>query len=170
VELTKQFMVGGTMGWFTYQNYGNQFFEPSNAPFVQYIQALSRARIDAKAWMVHGHATRTLALNDKTGTLLGGGFLRDAAADGSEVASLVCAVALPTNNNRASFTLDMDPAKYGLSVPTGGKVVLSDLQTGDALGSFAGGQSVTYSGSVPALSVQLLLLQVVDGPVDIISI
>merc|ERR1719330_1387308 len=71
VELTKQFMVGGTMGWFTYQNYGNQFFETANAPFVQYIRALSKARIDAKAWMVHGHATRTLALNDKTGTLLG---------------------------------------------------------------------------------------------------
>jgi hypothetical protein len=170
VELTKQFMVGGTMGWFTYQNYGNQFFEPANAPYVQYIQALSKARIDAKAWMVHGHATRTLALNDKTGTLLGGGFLRDAAADGSKAASVVCAVALPTNNNTASFTLDMDPAKYGLSVPADGKVVLSDLQTGEALGSYAGGHSVTYSGSIPALSVQLLLLQVVDGPAQIISI
>merc|ERR1712070_411883 len=138
--------------------------------YVQYIQALSKARIDAKAWMVHGHATRTLALNDKTGTLLGGGFLRDAAADGSKAASVVCAVALPTNNNTASFILDMDPVKYGLSVPSDGKVVLSDLQTGEALGSYAGGRSITYSGSCSAFGVHLLLLQVLEGPAQIVSI
>merc|ERR1712048_814823 len=132
--------------------------------YVQYIQDLSKARIDAKAWMVHGHATRTLLLNDKSGTLFGGCFLRDAAVDGSEAASVVCAIALPTKGATASYSLDMNPAKYGLIVPASAAVVLSDLQTGKALGSYSGAGNVTYSGSLPAFGVQLLLLQSLDAP------
>jgi len=168
VELTKQFMVGGTMGWLTYQNYGDQFFEEANAPYVQYIQALSKARIDAKLWMVHGHATRTLLLNDKTGTLFGGCFLRDTMADSNEAASVVCAIALPTKNATASYSLNMVPSKYGLMVPAGSMVALSDLQTGKALGSYSDAGNVKYSSSVPAFGVQLLLLRVVDGLVKLV--
>ena len=49
-----QFMTGGTMGWFTYQNQGDAFFLPANAARVAYIQKLSTARIAARKWMVHG--------------------------------------------------------------------------------------------------------------------
>ena len=49
-----QFMRGGTMGWFTYQNQGGAFFDPANKARVSYIQMLSNARIIAKDWMVHG--------------------------------------------------------------------------------------------------------------------
>merc|ERR1711862_203068 len=105
------------------------FFEPANEPYVRYIQALSKARIDAKAWMVHGHAARTLSLNDKSGTLFGGCFLRDASTDGTRPSSVMCAIALPTKSAIASFSLNMRATRYGLVVPEGGSVSLSDLQT-----------------------------------------
>ena len=34
LQLTEQFMVGGTMGWFTYQNYKQTFFDPANDQYV----------------------------------------------------------------------------------------------------------------------------------------
>ena len=52
----------------------------------------------------------------------------------------------------------MQPSKYGLIVPSGGKVAVSDLLTGAAMGSFVG--NVTYSGSVPGFSVKVLKLSV----------
>ena len=58
----------------------------------------------------------------------------------------------------ATYKLAMDPAKYGLVVPPGGKVTLQDLMTGAALGSF--GPTVTYSAAVSALEVQVLKLTV----------
>merc|ERR1712203_770362 len=97
-----------------------------------------------------------------------GCFLRDAAVDGSEAASVVCAVALPTKGATASYSLSMVASKYGLIVPGGAVVALSDLQTGKALGSYSGAGNVTYSSSVPAFGVQLLLLQVVDAPAQLV--
>ena len=158
-ELTKQFMAGGTMGWFTYQNYGDQFFDAANAPYIAYIQALSRARIAAKAWMVHGRATRTLPLSGATGGHLEGAcFLREKV---DESASVVCAIALPAATPaEASFALDLVPARYGLRLPAGSQLQLTDLQSGVVLGSFAAGANVKYSASVAALRVTLLKLAV----------
>ena len=70
-QLTDQFMAGGTMGWFTYQDQKGAFLEPANAGRVEYIRKLSQARIVGKPWMVHGRATRTLLLNDASGSLKG---------------------------------------------------------------------------------------------------
>lgn len=156
-ELTKQFMVGGTMGWFTYQNYKDQFFDPANAPEIKYIQALSQARIAAKKWMVHGRATRSLALADTTGLLLGACFLREKS---TETNSVVCAVALPQTSPKGppTYSLAIDPKKYGLDVPANSHVVLTDLQTGAAHGTFAG--NITYTATVPDFGVQLLLLTI----------
>jgi len=148
-ELTSQFMVGGTMGWFTYQNYKNQFFDPANAPEVAYIQKLSQARIAAKDWMVHGRATRPLLLNDASGTLKHGCFLR---AKPGETASVVCAVALPTSSAATAYTFSMEPSKYGLIVPPGGRVALTDLLTSTVLGTFP--LNITYSASVPTFGVR----------------
>ena len=58
IELTKQFMVGGTMGWFTYERYCHDggdastacsFLDLRNAAYVGYIRRLSAARV-AVAW------------------------------------------------------------------------------------------------------------------------
>jgi len=142
-----------------YQNYGNQFFEEANAPHVAYIRRLSAARIDAKLWMVHGRATRSLALNDATGALLGGCFLREKP---NEAPSVVCAIAAPAASPAtATYKLAIDPAKYGLGgAPAGAHVQLTDLQTGAALGSFAAGAEVAYSAPLAAFGVQLLKLEI----------
>ena len=155
VELTQQFMVGGTMGWFTYQNYDNQFFDPANKGYVQFIQNLSAARIAGKPWMVHGRATRTLTYNNNNTDLQAGCFLRERE---SETPSLVCALALPTDSGTASYALAMDPSRYGLVVPTGSHVEVTDLLTGSALGSYA--SQVTCHGSIAPLSVRVLRLRV----------
>lgn len=143
------------MGWFTYQNYNDQFFDPANVPEVSYIKKLSHARIAAKMWMVHGRVTRSLMLNDKTGTLHGGCFLREKP---TEAASVVCVVALPVNQSAVKYSLSMEPSKYGLAVPGGSQISLTDLITGKILGKFA--SNITYSASVPAFGVQLLKLTV----------
>jgi len=154
-ELTKQFMVGGTMGWLTYQNYGTTWLDEKNAKEVDYIVALSAARISAKAWMVHGRATRLLSLNDSTGTLESGCFLRERP---SESNSVVCAVALPQSNSSATFTLSMEPARYGLEVSAGKQAVVEDLLTEERLGSYDG--TITYSATVAAFTVRLLKITV----------
>merc|ERR1712232_803028 len=152
------------MGWFTYQDYGNQFFDPKNVQEVSYIQKLSQARILAKPWMVHGRVTRTLELNDHTKSLYGACFLREKLAEES---SLVCAIALPTNQSSATYSLSMDPSKYGLSLQSGSTVALSNLLTGARLGSFA--SSITYSAYIASLDVQLLKLSVEKQDVTFFS-
>jgi hypothetical protein len=156
-QLVSQFMTGGTMGWFTYQNQGGAFFEPANAGRVAYIQRLSAGRIAAKAWMVHGRATRTLALDDKSGSLRSGCFLRDKSG---EPASVVCAISLPSNSSSSpvGFQLTMAPTRFGL--PAKSKVALTDLETGATLGSWPAGDNVTYSGSVSSWGLTLLKLAV----------
>lgn len=158
-QLTQQFMSGGTMGWFTYQNYGNQFFDPANAQRVAYIRALSRARIAGKPWMVHGRATRTIRFGDPVASsLMAGCFLRE--AKGGVAASVVCAIALPSSPAAAApYALDLVPARYGLDVPSGSHVVVSDLMTGAVLGTYT--DSVTYGSTVAPLTIQLLHLAVV---------
>ena len=143
-QLTDQFMTGGTMGWFTYQDQGDAFFDPANAERVAYIQRLSAGRIAAKNWMVHGRATRTLAIADKTNSLKSGCFLRDKTG---EPASVVCAISLPSNTTSSiSYHFTMTPSRFGMVVPPGTKVALEDLETGAILGKFDG--NVTYTGAV----------------------
>lgn len=157
-QLTAQFMQGGTMGWFTYQHYGNQFFDPANAGEVAYITKLSTARITAKNWMVHGRVTRTLhGLGEG---LKGACFLRDVSITPPEEASVVCAIALSSKPNPAgvAYKLNMKPSKYGLTVPAGSKVALTNLATGKALGSFDA--NIVYEATVPVFGVQLLKLEV----------
>lgn len=155
-QLTDQFMTGGTMGWFTYQDQGDAFFDPANSERVAYIRRLSAGRIAAKDWMVHGRATRTLALADTTGSLKSGCFLRDKTG---EAASVVCAVSFPSNTtSSATYHLTMAPARFGLVVPPGSKVALTDLETAAALGTYDG--NVTYAGSLPSFGLALLKVAV----------
>jgi hypothetical protein len=107
--------------------------------------------------MVHGRVTRTLQGLGQG--LKGACFLREGSPT-SKDASVVCAIALPTKKNPAgeTYKLNMEPSKYGLTVPTGSKVVLTDLATGKALGSFD--SNVVYSSSVPVFGVQLLKIAV----------
>jgi hypothetical protein len=42
VDFTDQFMVGGTMGWFTYQTCKDQFFDPANAAEVACVNLHTR--------------------------------------------------------------------------------------------------------------------------------
>ena len=58
----------------------------------------------------------------------------------------------------ARYSIAVQPVRYGLAVPPGGHVVLTDLRTGEVLGTFA--ENVTYSALVPALGMQLLKLAV----------
>lgn len=157
--LTTQFMLGGTMGWFTYQDYCKpscQFLDPSNAANVAYIRKLSDARLAAIDWMMHGHLTRTLALNSSSADLQGSCFLRDARP--AEAASVVCALALPISSEASStYALSVRPARYGLDASKA--VSVSDLQTGAKLGKYAAGTEVTFASELPALSVLLLKLQ-----------
>lgn len=155
-QLTDQFMTGGTMGWFTYQDQGQAFFEPANAERVAYIKRLSAGRIAAKDWMVHGRATRTLKLADKTGLLKSGCFLREKSG---EAASVVCAISLPSNaTSSATYTLTMAPARFGLTVPPGSKVALMDLETKAALGTYEA--NITFSGSISSYGLALLKVAV----------
>lgn len=153
-ELTSQFMVGGTMGWLTYQNYKEEFFSPTHAEEVSYIQRLSQARILAKPWMVHGRVTRSILLNDSSNTLQGSCFLRETA----EESSVVCAMALPARKPAASFKLNMEPSKYGLSVPAGHVVTVTDLFTGSTLGTYT--STITYGATVQPLTVQVIKLSI----------
>jgi hypothetical protein len=149
-------MTGGTMGWFTYQDQGQAFFEPANAERVAYIKRLSAGRIAAKDWMVHGRATRTLKLTDDTGSLRSGCFLREKAG---EAPSVVCAISLPSNvTSSVKYGLAMAPSRFGLTVPPGSKVALTDLETTAALGTYEG--NITYSGSVSSYGLTLLKLAV----------
>jgi hypothetical protein len=163
-QLTAQFMVGGTMGWFTYETYGNQFFLPSNAGKVDYIRRLSMARIVAKRWMVHGRATRSLVLSGDTsaGGLKAGCFLRDEKP--AESPSVVCAVASPKESVRANFSLALHPPRFGLIVPDGAAVELTDLITGASYGSFR--SVVTHSASLPEFGIALLKLTVKPRTTD----
>ena len=156
-QLTDQFMVGGTMGWFTYETYGDQFFLPANAPKVDYIRRLSEARIVAKNWMVHGRATRSLVLvGNTTDSLKAGCFLRDGKSAGSP--SVVCAVASPKESVLGEFSFALHPSRFGLAVPEGVAVHLTDLVTGASYGMFR--SVVTYSGSLPEFGIALFKLTV----------
>jgi len=154
--LTTQFMLGGSMGWFTYQNTCNpktgcQFLNPANSAYVSFIRKLSDARMEATNWMMFGHVTRTVALGPAAKGLHGACFLRDADA------SVVCALALPTNGTASVlFALDMDPARYGLNAAKA--VSATNLQTGAALGHYAAGAKITTAGKVPAFGVTLIKL------------
>eukprot|EP00729_Bicosta_minor_P010733 gene10733-29476_t len=129
---------------------------------VAYITKLSQARIVAKKWMVFGRATRTIAWNNTNpNDLKGACFLRDTEA---EAASVVCAFAVPTaaSASQFPFVLAMQPAKYGLAVPTSGSnVVVTDLVSGAVLGKYASGP-VTYSGQLGALDVKLIKITAVQ--------
>jgi hypothetical protein len=156
-QLTAQFMVGGTMGWFTYETHKNEFYLPANARKVDYIKRLSMARIAAKRWMVHGRATRSLVLGgDPTGSLKAGCFLRDGKA--GESPSVVCAVASPKESVLANFSLALHPPRFGLTVPDGAAVALTDLVTGASYGTFQ--SVVSYSASLPEFGITLLKLTV----------
>jgi hypothetical protein len=63
-------------------------------------------------------------------------------------------------NSANSYALNMAPAKYGLVVPAGSKVQVTDLVSGAVLGSYTG--DITYAGAVGGLDVQLLKLAVVQ--------
>ena len=92
--------------------------------------------------------------------LKGACFLREEAA--SEATTVVCAFAVPTAPLAAPlpFALALSPAKYGLAVPSGSKVVVTDLVSGAVLGTYANGRPVTYSGQVESLDVKLIKLAV----------
>lgn len=161
--LTTQFMLGGSMGWFTYQDTcsptgGCQFLDPANAAYVAYIRKLSDARLAATDWMMHGHVTRSITMQGAwPANLQGACFLRDARPMPTEAASVVCALALPTNKTASStFALSLDPARYGLEA--GKAVRATDLETGAALGHYAAGAKVTCAGKVPAFGVSLIKL------------
>ena len=153
-QLTAQFMVGGTMGWFTYETHKTEFYLPSNARKVDYIRRLSMARIAAKRWMVHGRATRSLVLGgDPTGSLKAGCFLRNEKP--GESSSVVCAVASPKESVLANFSLALRPRRFGLGVAA---VALTDLITGASYGTFQ--SVVSYSASLPEFGIALLKLTV----------
>lgn len=87
--------------------------------------------------------------------------MRDTEA---EAASVVCAFAVPTaaSASQFPFVLAMQPAKYGLAVPTSGSnVVVTDLVSGAVLGKYASGP-VTYSGQLGALDVKLIKITAVQ--------
>merc|ERR1719229_248862 len=105
--------------------------------------------------MVHGQATRLLSLNDSTGALESGCFLRERP---SEASSVVCAIALPQSNASATFTLSMEPSRYGLVVSAGAHTIVEDLLTGEKLGSYSG--TVTYSATVAPFTVRVLKMTV----------
>ena len=156
-QLTAQFMVGGTMGWFTYETHKTEFLLPSNAGKVEYIQRLSMARIAAKRWMVHGRATRSVVLGgDPTGSLKTGCFLREGKL--GESPSVVCAVASPKEGVLGNFSLALHPPRLGLTVPDRAAVALTDLITGASYGTFQ--SVVSYSASLPEFGVALLKLTV----------
>ena len=60
---------------------------------------------------------------------------------------------------KASTTLDF--AKYGLAVPAGSQVEVTDLATGAKLGSYP--NNISYSAAVPAFGVSLLKLAVASS-------
>jgi hypothetical protein len=144
------------MGWLTYQDYDQQFFDPANAPEVRYIQRLSSARVLARDWMVHGRATRSLNYFHNNSDLHAGCFLRDKTKTD---ATLVCAVALPALGAWGGYTLKVDPSKYGLVVPNDAHVQLSDLAKGIIHGTFS--HEITFSSVVPSYGVHLLHFRVI---------
>jgi hypothetical protein len=154
--LTSQFMAGGTMGWFTYHDYNNTFFLHENSGRVDYIRKLSAVQIAVKAWMVHGCETRSLAIGkpssdpEAQNNLKDACFLRDGQVSSSP--SVLCAIA--ACNTSGTYSLNLQPARYGLSA--GAKVLLTDLLTGEALGSYSG--NVNHSATLAGYSVQLLKL------------
>ena len=92
--------------------------------------------------------TRSVALQDATGVLVAGCFLRD--TDASESPSVVCTIAAPAMPKKAAagrfaYTLSMAATRFGL--PAGGKIEASDLLTGEVLGAFDP-TNVTITGAL----------------------
>ena len=78
----------------------------------------------------------------------------------NEAPSVVCAVALPTRAAAAvHFALNLVPSQYGLVVPPGSKVAVTDLATGAQLGSYT--DNVTYATTITSFGVLVIKLSVV---------
>merc|ERR1712070_805097 len=90
------------------------------------------------------------------GSLKSGCFLREGKPN--EAASVVCAVALPIRSPAITYTFDMNASKYGLTLPVGQHIQLTDLLSGAVLGSF--NSSITHTASVSSFGLQLLKLSV----------
>ena len=74
----------------------------------------------------------------------------------------MCAVALPTNASAAvPFSLNVEPAKYGLRTAVGTRIALSDLFTGAILATFDHGLNVVHNATVQAFGVEMLKLDIV---------
>ena len=167
------------MGWLTYQNYKDTFYDPANAAYVNYITSLSKARINAKKWMVHGRATRLVDLGSAAKGLFGQCFMN--LVETGDSSSLACAFAMPNNATAsATYTLNLQPKRYGLLSPKSTRdldnsgaeamkvdsdqgnavVVVSDLESGKELGRYPYDGVVTYSNTLLAFDVQVIKLAV----------
>jgi hypothetical protein len=66
--------------------------------------------------------------------------------------------ASPKESVRANFSLALIPPRFGLIVPDGAAVALTDLMTGASYGTFQ--SVVAYSASLPEFGIALLKLTV----------
>ena len=113
--------------------------------------------------MVHGRVTRSIALQDSTGMLHGGCFLRDTGSAGASP-SVVCAVAAPASqkghqDDVYSYSWSLAAARYGMVAPAGSKIAATDLLTGEALGVFDP-KNVTIAGTLAAFDAKIIKLEV----------
>lgn len=150
-QLTRQFMFGGTMGWLTYQHYGETWFDPANAAEVAYIVKLSEVRIAAKAWMVHGRSTRDVPNGNRN--LVMSCFVNEV------LNTLACAVAAPQVAGGA-FSLELDAARYGMVVPEGARLVVKDVLTGQELARLEG-PMIKHAGELRGFDVTAISVETV---------
>ena len=71
---------------------------------------------------------------------------------------MVCSVASPKESVLGEFSFALPPSRFGLAVPEGVAVHLTDLVTGASYGMFR--SVVTYSGSLPEFGIALFKLTI----------
>eukprot|EP01059_Diplonema_ambulator_P003324 TRINITY_DN129_c2_g1_i1.p1 TRINITY_DN129_c2_g1~~TRINITY_DN129_c2_g1_i1.p1 ORF type:complete len:873 (+),score=189.57 TRINITY_DN129_c2_g1_i1:280-2619(+) len=151
-KIAKMLLYGSQLGWFSLGGRNNQnppmgivdqLLDSQYTPEIDYLRALSNAKLRVNEWLTYGRATRELDLKttsrrthspkhprtSRDATVLGLSYdpvdsacwLRD------KTKSVVCIITAVERSGNHNYSFAMDPTKYGLA---GGTTKVTDLNTG----------------------------------------
>eukprot|EP01064_Diplonema_japonicum_P011675 TRINITY_DN19111_c0_g1_i1.p1 TRINITY_DN19111_c0_g1~~TRINITY_DN19111_c0_g1_i1.p1 ORF type:complete len:856 (+),score=104.11 TRINITY_DN19111_c0_g1_i1:31-2598(+) len=177
-KIAKMLLFGSQMGWFSLggrdnqhpaMGIVNQLLDPQYTPEIDYLRALSNAKLLVNKWLTYGRATRDLKLTTPTTRVSSKGHPRasrtpehiDISYDPimsacwlhESTTSVVCVITAVQRNGGGAFSFTMDPTQYGLPL---GTTKVTDMQSGKSA-TYSG--AVAYQSSVAAHQVICLLFE-----------
>eukprot|EP01064_Diplonema_japonicum_P011219 TRINITY_DN18489_c2_g1_i2.p1 TRINITY_DN18489_c2_g1~~TRINITY_DN18489_c2_g1_i2.p1 ORF type:complete len:866 (+),score=204.82 TRINITY_DN18489_c2_g1_i2:107-2704(+) len=188
-KLAKMLLFGSQLGWFSMGGRNNQnppmgiieyLLDDQYTPEIQYLKALSDAKLLSNPWTTDGRPTRDLVLKTTSTRVQVAGHPRTSRNVTSEFksglsstslgmdydpvmsacftspsSSLLCMITSVNRQGDHDFSFTLTPSKFNLPA---GTVKLTNLATGELLNTFTG--DVSYSGKIASHTVLLLKMEV----------